>query len=134
TLCKSDADHAYYRARVLLLSTLGISVDLSGTDQCSTSDSTSKEVEPSVFRERKHIALQHGRVNNGRLDLSVSDIKYCFETEPCQFGQYKQSQNDLLVYMIIPSWCTCNSHQSCQVDRWDRVRKAEIYTCQSNLE
>ncbi|KFD71454.1 hypothetical protein M514_10570 [Trichuris suis] len=90
---------------------------------------------PSTLAEPINALRQtHRRVNNGRLDLSVSDIKYCFETEPCQFGQYKQSQNDLLVYMIIPSWCICNSHQSCLVDRWDRVRKAEIHTCQSSLE
>uniref|UniRef100_A0A5S6QH80 Uncharacterized protein n=1 Tax=Trichuris muris TaxID=70415 RepID=A0A5S6QH80_TRIMR len=90
---------------------------------------SSSSAEPiSVLRQT------HRRVNNGRLDLSVNDIKYCFDTEPCQFGQYKQSQNDLLVYMLIPSWCMCNRQQSCLVDRWDRVRKAEIYTCQSNVE
>ncbi|KRZ74722.1 hypothetical protein T10_986 [Trichinella papuae] len=67
------------------------------------------------------------------IDSSKANVKFCFESEPCLFGQYKEQHNDLLAYVKIPSWCVCMDDQKCLASRWDRNKKAEIYTCQPIL-
>ncbi|KRZ16940.1 hypothetical protein T11_5067, partial [Trichinella zimbabwensis] len=63
---------------------------------------------------------------------SQLNSKHCYKSEPCQFGKYKQQPDAMLTYIHIPSWCVCKENERCALEKYDRKKKVEIYTCRQS--